>query len=117
MEFELFEKLMSFDTKGRICMEIFFRVKDSDKFDCCWMGKLPHRDTKEDVFWYGLTADGKNAYDYSDFEGFSEAPVFDGLSLLEIWERVVIEEINGCDPEEMIQLYLSDKGGMGAPQF
>ena len=39
MTFELFQKLMSFDTKGRFCTEIQFSVKGSEKFDCSWMGK------------------------------------------------------------------------------
>ncbi len=117
MKFELFEELMSFDTKGRCCIEIAFIVKGSDKFDCCWLGKTPDQENKEDVFWYGLTPDGKNAYDYPSFEAFSSAAVFDGQSLLQVWDKVIIEEINGLDPEEMIELYLSGKGGMGAPQF
>ena len=116
MTFELFQKLMSFETKGRLCIEIFFVVKGNDKFDCCWMGKLPDRKTKKDTFWYGLTPDGKNAYDYPTFEEFSSAKVFDGKSLLEIWENIVIEDINGCDPMEMVDMYLSRRGGMGAPQ-
>ena len=41
---------------------------------------------------------------------------YDGKSLLEIWENIVIEDINGCDPMEMVDMYLSRRGGMGAPQ-
>ena len=108
MTFELFQKLMSFDTKEWLCIEIFFMVKGSDKFDCCWMGKLPDQKTKKDTFWYGLTPDGKNAYDYPTFEEFSSAHVFDGKSLLEIWDCIVIEEIDGCDPTEMIKIYLPE---------
>ena len=80
------------------------------------MGKMPDRKTKKDVFWYGLTPDGKNAYDYLTFEEFSSANVFDGKSLLEIWDNIVIEEINGCDPMEMVDIYLSGKGCLLAPQ-
>ena len=50
MTFELFQKLMFFDTQGRFCIEIFFTVKGNAKFDCCWMGKMPDRETKQDVF-------------------------------------------------------------------
>lgn len=116
MKFELFKEVMSFDTKGRLCIEILFSVKECEKFDYCWMGKLPDRKTKKDTFWYGLTPDGENAYDYPTFEEFSSANVYDGKSLLEIWDSIVIEEINGCDPTEMVEMYLSKKGGMGAPQ-
>ena len=116
MTFELFQKLMSFDTKSRLCVEILFLVKESEKFDYCWMGKMPDRKTKQDVFWYGLTSDGKNAYDYPTFEEFASANIFDGKSLLQIWDNIVIEDINGCDPMEMVDMYLSRQGGMGAPQ-
>ena len=116
MTFELFQKLMSFDTKGRFCIEIQFFVKGNEKFADSWMGKMPDRKTKQDVFWYGLTPDGKNAYDYPTFDEFSSANVFDGKSLLEIWDNIVIEEINGCDPMAMVEMYLFEKGRMGATQ-
>ena len=109
MTFELFQKLMSFDTEGRSCIEIQFFVKENEKFDYCWMGKMPDKETKKDVFWYGLTPDGKNGYDYPTFVEFSSAYIFDGKSLLDIWDNIVIEEINGCDPMEMIDMYLSKK--------
>ena len=116
MTFELFQKLMSFDTKGRSCIEILFSVKENEKFDYSWMGKMPDKKTKKDVFWYGLTPDGDIAYDYPTFEEFSSAKIFDGNSLMEIWDNIVIEEINGCDPIEMVDMYLSEKGRIGAPQ-
>ena len=116
MTFELFQKLMSVDTKGRSCIEILFSVKESEKFDYSWMGKMPDKKTKKDVFWFGLTPDGDNAYDYPTFEEFSFAKIFDGKSLMEIWDNIVIEEINGCDPMEMVEMYLFEKGHMGAPQ-
>ena len=116
MTFALFQELMSFDTKGRFCIEILFSVKESEQFVCSWMGKMPDEKTKKDVFWYGLTPDGKNAYEYPTFDEFSSANVFDGKSLLEIWDNIVIEEINGCDPMEMVDIYLSRKGCLLAPQ-
>ena len=116
MTFELFQKLMSIDTTGRFCVEIQFSVKGNEKYNYSWMGKMPDRKTKQDVFWYGLTSDGKNEYDYQTFEEFSSASIFDGKSLLEIWNNIVIEEINGCDPMVMVDLYLSGKVRMGAPQ-
>ena len=32
------------------------------------------------------------------------------------YKHAVIEEINGCDPMEMVDMYLSGKGRMGASQ-
>ncbi len=117
MTFERFKKLMAFEANGSLCIEILFIVKGRKKFDCCWMGKLPDKKTKADVFWFGLTPDGKNAYAYPIFEDFSSAKIFDGKSLFEIWDEITIEEINGCDPMEMIEMYLSGSGGFGAPQW
>ena len=107
---------MVFDTQGCSCIEILFSVKGNKKFNYCWMGKMPDKNTKQDVFWYGLTSDGKNGYDYPNFDEFASANVFDGKSLLQLWNNIVIEEIDGCDPAEMVDWYLSRKGGMGAPQ-
>ncbi len=98
MVFEEFKRLMAFETKGKFCIEILFEVQDSAQYNWCWMGKLPDKETKNDVFWYGLTDDGKNAYDYSTFEEFTSAKVFDGKSLLDIWDNVTIKSVNGCDP-------------------
>lgn len=106
MTFALFQKLMSFDTKGCSCIEIQFSVKENIKFSNSWMGKMPDKDTKQDVFWYGLTPDGKNAYDYPTFEEFASADIFDGKALKEIWDNIEIEEIDGCAPGEMVDMYL-----------
>ena len=46
------------------------------------MGKLPDKKNGRDVYWFGLTSDGKNAFDYATFEDFSTAKVFDGKSLI-----------------------------------
>lgn len=116
MTFELFKNVMSFETKGNLCIEILFKVNGNNKFNSCWMGKLPSKENQEDVFWYGLTPDGENAYDYSTFEEFSSAEIFDGKSLIEIWDNITIIDINGCDPDEMIEMYLSGSGGLEAPQ-
>lgn len=116
ISFDLFKRIMSFETEGRYCIEILFVVGDSQKYNLCWMGKLPHRETKADVYWYGLTPDGNNAFDYPKFDEFVSAKVFDGQSLSDIWDEITIKEINGCAPEDMIPSYLSDSGEQGAPQ-
>lgn len=87
--------------------EITFSVNGSDKYKFCHMGKSLNEKTSEDVYWFGLTSDGKNAFDYPTFEEFTSAKVFDGKSLFEIWDDVTFLEINACDPTEMIEIYLS----------
>jgi len=115
MKFELFQELMAFDTKGGACIEILFSVEGSSKFFNSWMGKMPDKQTGRDLFWYGLTADGENAYDYPNFKEFSSDKVFDGKSLLEIWDSITFIEINGCEPNEMIETYLYGNDRLGAP--
>jgi hypothetical protein len=49
----------------------------------------------------------------------ANAPVFDGLSLKDVWNQIVIEEIDGCDPQERLEDYIGDKPNrrmMGAPE-
>ena len=92
--------MFAFETQGKYCLEIEFSVNGSDKFDNCWMGKLFDKKTKKDVYWFGLTADGSNAFDYPTFEEFASAKVFDGKSLAQIWEEVTVLTVDGCDPED-----------------
>lgn len=100
--FEQFFELMKFETENKYCLEIAFSVSGSEKYGFCWMGKRPESSCK-DLYWFGLTEDGK---EYHSFEEFSSAPVFDGKSVFQIWNDVVLLEINGCDPTEMIEMYL-----------
>ena len=117
--FDQITKLFEFDSKKKYCVEIQFMVIGSEKYDYCWMGKMWSKEEKCDVYWYGLTADGENAYDYPTFEEMSNAPVFDGYSLKEVWDRIVIEEIDGLDPIERLSAYIGEQQNppmMGIPQ-
>ena len=87
------------------CPEIDFKIKGSAKFDHCWMGKMWKAEEKRDIYWYGLTGDGKNAYEYAAFEEMAEAKVFDGRSLREVWDDIELFSIDMSDPEEMIGYY------------
>lgn len=116
--FDQIEKLFAFDTERRFCVEIFFVLTGSEKFSYCWMGKMWNREEQRDVYWYGLTPDGLNAFDYSTFGEMVDAPVFDGQSLCQVWERVIIEDIDGCDPVERLHDYLDENSRapmLGAP--
>ena len=106
--FDQFKQLMSFETEGKYCIEIAFSVKDQGKFSSCWMGKTPEEESKADSYWFGLTEDGNNAFEYRTFEEFVSAKVFDGRSLFEIWNEVIISAIDGCDPEEQILHYIGE---------
>lgn len=106
--FDQFKQLMSFETEGKYCIEIAFSVKDQGKFSSCWMGKMPEEKSKADLYWFGLTEDGDNAFEYCTFEEFVFAKVFDGRSLFDIWDEVIISAIDGCDPEEQILHYIGE---------
>ena len=96
---ETFGRLAALFASGKHCGEIAFRLTDSETFTLCWMGKLYSADEQRDVYWYGLTEDGQNAYEYATFAELADAPVFDGKSLKDVWDDVVVLEIDGCAPE------------------
>ena len=104
--FEDITKLFSRSLEGKFCIEIEFLLKDEPKYQTCWMGKMPDKENKEkEIYWYGLVPDVSAAYDYDNFCDFSSASVFHGKSLQEIWEKVEILSIDGCDPEERLSVY------------
>ena len=106
ISFNDISKLLSQNPEGKFCIEIKFLVKGDPIYQSCWMGKMPDSENKEkEVYWYGLVQDGSEAYDYDNFHDFSSAPVFHGKSLYEIWEKVEILSIDGCDPEERLSAY------------
>ena len=98
-------KLFSYDLQGKACIEIEFLVKGHPKYQSCWMGKT--YDEKE-LYWFGLSPDGSEAYEYDNFWEFSYALVFEQKSLKDMWEKIEILSIDGCDPKERITEYLSD---------
>jgi len=59
--------------------------------------------------WFGLPGDEAKAYDYDNFNDFSTAPIFNGKSLKEIWNYVVILSIDGVDPKERLADYLKNQ--------
>lgn len=107
MSFDDITGLFSVDLQGKYCIEIEFLVKGYPEYQSCWMGKTPDKTDKErELYWYGLVPDGSQAYDYNNFRDFSSAPVFEGQSLKEVWYHIEVMAIDGCDPEERIQVYL-----------
>ena len=99
--------VFSFNLEGKYCIEIEFSVKGHSRYQSCWMGKMPNKANKEkNIFWYGLVSDGTEGYDYDNFQDFSDAPVFGGKTLKQIWNSVIIFSIDGCNPEDRIQFYV-----------
>ena len=103
LTFENIKNLFSFNTFGRSCSEIEFRVIGMDTYQLCWMGKMPDREHPEkDCYWYGLVPDGSQAYDYHNFEEFASAPVFEGKSLKDVCSKIELLSVNSCAPEPEI---------------
>lgn len=100
-------KLFSFDLEGKWCIEIEFAVKGYPKYQSCWMGKTTDENNKgKESYWFGLVPDGSEAYDYDNFQDFSSAPVFCGKSLEQIWYKVELLSIDGCDSKERLLAYI-----------
>ena len=109
LSFEDITKIFSFDSDGKKCIEIEFSVNGYPKYQSCFMGKMPDKENAgKELYWYGLVPDGSEAYDYGNFQDFSSALVFDGKSLKEIWDKVDLLSIDGCEPKERISAYLQD---------
>ena len=104
---EDFLRLMSCDLEGRFCIEIDFLIEGDAEYHQCSMGKMPSReDSTVDEYWYGLTPDGAQAYEYFILQEFCDAPVFRGRSLFEIWDKVDFCSLDGCPFEDRIGAYL-----------
>ncbi len=97
-------KIFTEPSNEDFCIEINFSLTSNEKYQNCWMGKA--KKAKQETFWFGLTEDGSEAYEYEDFAAFSSAQVFNGKSLKEIWSDIELLSIDGCEPEERIQEYL-----------
>jgi len=108
--FEDLEKVFAVSVGKTACIEIEFMVSNGDKFSQCWMGKLYDKEIEQEVYWFGLTEDGMNAYDYTSFEEMSQATVFDGKSLKDVWNDVEIISVDGSDSKERVEYYLSIEG-------
>lgn len=106
---EEFSQMMDYDVVSRgACIEIQFEVEGSDEYNGCWMGKMPdaEKNSLEETYWYGLVKDGSQAYSYPQKEEFLQAKIFNGKSILEIWDTIDIWPIDGCDVEERLPVLL-----------
>lgn len=72
-----------------------FEIVDNNKFDDCWIGYSENFNE----YWFGLP-DGNNDYDYKTAEEILNAPVFNGKSMHELWNKVRFYSINGLGTED-----------------
>ena len=99
----LFRKKLN---SGKNMHEIHFEIIGSEKYSDCWMGC----DDKNKTYWYGLTPDGKNGYDFQFADEILNAPAFDGRSMRELWDRVAFDTFDALSAEdwflyECVQFY------------
>lgn len=89
------------------CVEMNFGIDNDTEYKDCWLGKMPDRDKiGKEVYWYGLVADGSQAYDYAKLEEFVNAKVFHGKSLCDVIEKVTWYSLDGCSIEERLTDYI-----------
>lgn len=87
--YEIFSQKFS---EGKNFFENSFYVENSDKYCDCWMG---FNKKFSEPYWYGLTPDGKNGYDFKTAEEMFNAKVFDGRSIKDLWRDIYFISING----------------------
>ena len=91
------------------CIEAEFCVDGCAEYKAANLGKTIDRYTNKEIYWFGLTEDGLQAYDFNSFEDFSNAKVFHGKDLKGIWESVSFYSIDACEVQERLPFYLGEK--------
>ena len=109
ISFKDFMRIMLYDiTKNQTCVEIEFCVDNHIDYQASWLGKMMDKDTKKTVYWFGLTEDGIQAYNFDSFEQFRNTKVFYGNSIEEIWKSISIISIDACETQERLSFYLGN---------
>ena len=107
--FEKFKKMMEYDVvKNHACIEVEFCIESSSEYDCCFLGKTISQEVSQAVYWYGLTQDGLQAYDFDTLDEFIFRPVFNGKNIQEIWNSVRFIAIDTFDVEMRLSQYLGE---------
>jgi hypothetical protein len=105
--FSDFRRIMLYDiTVNQKCIELEFIVDNVHEYQNAWLGKMQDSKTKNVIYWFGLTEDGSQAYDYDSFEKFASAKVFSGKNIEEIWHLISLRSIDACDVQERLKFYL-----------
>ena len=109
IDFQDFKRIMLYAINNNACIEIEFCVDNYMEFQNAWMGKIVNPNTKKPTFWFGLTPDGTQAYDFDTFEAFISARIFRGKSIEEIWDSISISSLDGGLLEETLPFYLEQE--------
>lgn len=93
-------------TNNQTCIEIEFCIDNCKEYRRSWLGKMLDSKGEKSIYWFGLTEDASQAYEYESFEQFSNAKVFCGKSIKEIRDLVSILSIDACNVNERLLFYL-----------
>lgn len=107
ISFEDFRCVMTYEiTENQACIEIEFSVDNCEEYQTAWLGKMLDNETKKVVYWFGLTEDGTQAYDFGSFEEFISARVFYDKSIKEVWDSISLRSIDACNIQDRLPFYL-----------
>lgn len=101
LDFDLFFSRLCDVEFQNVIDETNFYIENDPEYDCCWLGRL----NGPTPFWYGLTADGSQAYEYATAQELVDAKVFHGKSLREVWAQVRFYSIGNIDPDTWLTRY------------
>jgi len=110
--FNDFEQIMSYDVvRDDACIEMKFCVEGNKEYNSCWLGKTLSKERDKSEYWFGLTKDGTQAYEFNTFAEFINAKVFGESCLKEVWDLIYIHSLDGCDVKERLPFYLGLEDG------
>ena len=92
------------------CIEIEFCVDNNSQYQESFLGKMLDEETGKVVYWYGLTSDGTEAYDFLSFDEFIYAKIFEGKCINDIWASISLISIDGGNVHEMLPFYMGYMG-------
>ncbi|MCL2425183.1 MAG: hypothetical protein FWD05_02485 [Oscillospiraceae bacterium] len=116
ISFQKFSHIMQYDLmdkKARSvdpCIEIEFCVDNNSQYQESFLGKMLDEETGKVVYWYGLTSDGTEAYDFLSFDEFIYAKIFEGKCINDIWASISLISIDGGNVHEMLPFYMGYMG-------
>ena len=111
LTFNEFQHIMAYNTSANeTCIEIEFSIDNHTEYSAANLGKTVDIKTNEIIYWFGLTEDGSQAYEFDTFEKFSSAKIFQGESIRDIWDLVSFYSIDACEVEERLPFYFSKNG-------
>jgi len=93
-----YEELLSIFEKAKNCDETVFYFKSDPKETEHYIVFLPEY---EKPYWVGL-CDIKDGCEFKTAKEMFEAPIYDGKSIKERWNEIIVCAINGCSVEDWL---------------